>query len=484
MSHHPPQTDAPRRTTGGTARAAVRERVARRRASLAAALLAAQVTVLAVVFSTAPDGLFWWYGAAWALFAAAVWALRGVPGPTAGRLVLAGSLAVIATGLLGPPGTSTDSFRYAWDGRVQSAGISPYDHPPADPAVAHLRDPWLFPDCAQGHFYPIEGACTRINRSTVHTIYPPLAEAYFLLVDRLSPGGARHKPLQVSGALLAAGTTAALLLLLRRRDVRQAAYWAWCPVVPMEAVNNAHVDMLAVAAMVLAFGAARAIGKQVAPGMPPGRGGLLGQGALLGAAVAVKLVPAVVVPGAVSGALSSVRAARRALWTLVPAVLVVVLAYLPYVLASRGSVLGYLFGYVAEEGYDEAGARDRYALLRWLLPDSWALPAALAILAAVLFHVLRRGDPERPWRGALLLTGTAFLVLTPGFSWYALLIVALVALDGRWEWLGIALASAAAYLTSAGTVAYALAAVAVVTGFWLRRPGTVRARGQGVADGS
>ncbi|WP_188196391.1 glycosyltransferase 87 family protein [Nonomuraea sp. SYSU D8015] len=450
-----------------------------RRAGLAAALLAAQVAVLAVVFRAAPDGLFWWYAAAWALFGAAVWALRGVPGPAARRLVMAGSLAAIATGLLGPPATSTDSFRYAWDGRVQSAGLSPYDHAPADPALAHLRDPWLFPDCRQGRLYPIEGACTRINRPTVHTIYPPLAEAYFLLVDRLSPEGARHKPLQVSGALLAAGTTAALLLLLRRRDVRQAAYWAWCPAVPMEAVNNAHVDMLAVAAVVLALGTARrglGAGRgtlgAARPGLGLARRRSVGQGALLGAAVAVKLVPVVVVPGALSGALSSVRAARRALWTLVPAGLVVALAYLPYILASRGSVLGYLSGYLTEEGYDEAGARDRYALLRWLLPDSWALPAALAVLTLVLLHVLRHGDPERPWRGALVLTGVAFLVLTPGYSWYALLVVALAALDGRAEWLGVALAGAAAYLTPFGTAAYA-AAAAVAAGAWVVRRHTM-----------
>ncbi|MGI5291071.1 glycosyltransferase 87 family protein [Nonomuraea polychroma] len=427
---------------------------ARRRAGVAAALLAAQVAVLAVIFHAAPDRLFWWYAAAWTLFGAAAWALRGVPDRPAGRLILAGGLAVIATGLLGPPATSTDSFRYAWDGRVQAAGISPYDHTPADPALAHLRDPWLFPDCAQGRLYPIDGACTRINRPTVHTIYPPLAEAYFLLVDRLSPEGARHKPLQVSGALLAAGTMAALRVMLRRRDVSRAAYWAWCPAVPMEAVNNAHVDMLAVAAVVVALGAAAA--------RPSGRG------VLLGAAVAVKLVPVVAVPGALAGALSNASAFRRGLRILVPAGLVVVLAYLPYVLASQGSVLGYLSGYVAEEGYDEAGARDRYALLRWPLPDSWALPAALVILAAVLLHVITRGDPDRPWRGALVLTGAAFLVLTPGYPWYALLIVGLVALDGRWEWLGVPVAGAAAYLTPAGAPAYA-AAAALAAGVWVVR---------------
>lgn len=34
----------------------------------------------------------------------------------------------------------------------------------------------------------------------------------------------------------------------------------------------------------------------------------------------------------------------------------------------------------------------------------------------------------------------------PGYSWYALLLIALVALDGHWELLGIPLAGAAVYI--------------------------------------
>ncbi|TLF44323.1 hypothetical protein FE391_47075, partial [Nonomuraea sp. KC401] len=92
------------------------------------ALLAAQAAVLAATFrAPLTDPSLGWYAVAWVLFAAAAWAVRGVPGPAAGRLVLVGGLVMIATGLSGPPATSTDSFRYAWDGRVQSAGVSPYD---------------------------------------------------------------------------------------------------------------------------------------------------------------------------------------------------------------------------------------------------------------------------------------------------------------------------------------------------------------------
>jgi hypothetical protein len=442
-----------------------------------AVLLALLVLVLVLGIGGGAFSGLWPYVLAWGLFGAAVWALHGVPVRQATYLVIAGGIAVAATGLLAPPLTSTDSYRYAWDGRVQAAGISPYDHTPADPRLAPSRDPWLFPrgaGCEGPGRYPIPSgdatrSCTRINRPAVHTIYPPLAEAYFLLVDRLSPEGARHKPLQIGGAVLALATSAVLLLALRRRDdaghlaAFRGACWAWCPAVPLEAVNNAHVDTLGVLLTVIALTVVR-------------RHGSLG-GALLGAATATKLLPAVAVPGALSGILGADetpirRRALDALKVLVPAALVVALAYLPYALASREPVLGYLVGYLDEEGYRDAGSRNRYALLRLVLPESWALPAVLAVVAVAVLHVLRRGDADRPWRGSLLVTGLAFLALTPGYSWYGLLVVALVALDGRWEWLGIPLAGAVAYLgaqANLGTLAYAAAALAVLGGSLLRR---------------
>lgn len=424
-------------------------------------------TVLKDGYFTDSIGLSWWYAVCWALFAAAVIAMRGAPPRHAAVLVIAGGVAVAATGLLAPPRTSTDAYRYAWDGRVQAAGISPYDHAPADPALTEFRDGWLFPTGAQcvgpgraGIPGPRDTVhCTRINRPQVHTIYPPVAEGYFLLVHELTPDGSRHKGLQVGGALLSLGTTAALLLVLRRRgDPRLAAYWAWCPVVPVEAVNNAHADVLGALLTVVGLGVLvrrRTVG-----------------GALLGAAIATKLLPAVVLPGALAG----VRRVRDVAAVLLPAVSVVALTYLPYVLVSKGSVLGYLSGYTREEGYDDPSSRNRYALLRLVVPDDWALPAVAVVMLAVIAHVLLRGDPGRPWSGSLLVTGWAFLLLTPGYSWYALLLVALVALDGRWEWLAVAVAGAVKYVTvmgdtdpqAAGTWAYGVAAGAVLTGCVLR----------------
>ncbi|MEV6408965.1 glycosyltransferase family 87 protein [Streptomyces bobili] len=461
-----PAESPQRRPSGPPSRGSRRPRL---RVAVTAALLAAlAVTVVDTLRAgdnvSDPGRLLAGYAVAWALFAAAAWTVRKVPARAATGLVLAGSAAVALAALATPPRTSNDMFRYAWDGRVQAAGISPYAHPPAAPELARLRDDWLFPteDACEdwGVTRTDSGLCVRINRPTVPTIYPPVAEGWYFAVHAISPPDSRHKPLQVGGAVLAFGTTVALLAVLRRRgDPRRAparaALWAWCPAVPFEAVNNAHIDTLGVLLTVLALGTATAGARR---------------GALLGAAVAVKLLPVLMLPGALSGQRSPKRIAR-----LLAAVLAAVaLSYLPYVAASGAGVLGYLPGYLHEEGYEPGHVR-RFALLRLLLPDAAAGVAVVVLLALTALYVWLRGDPARPWRGALLLTGTTLLLVSPSYPWYSLLVVALVALDGRWEWLTVTLAGTVLYLAgrllpgfSLQTWAYGAAALTVLLGACLR----------------
>ncbi|GLZ77848.1 hypothetical protein Afil01_26550 [Actinorhabdospora filicis] len=405
---------------------------------------------IAIGGTTSMGPLFAWYLAAWALFTAAAWALRRVPPRHAAVLVLAGGALIGGTGLLAAPRTSDDAYRYVWDGRVQAAGISPYDHVPADPALRGLRDESLFPsapDCAG--MWDAGGFCTRINRPTVPTIYPPVAEAYFLAVH-LAAGATGLDgitALQAAGLLAALGTA---LVVLRARGPGPAALWAWCPAIALEAVNNAHADVLAALLTVAAFAAAA---------RRPRAGG-----ALLGAGIAAKLLPAVTVPALLAGA-------RKPRAVVPPAIALAVAAatYIPYVLWSRGSVLGYLGGYVGEEGYGDASGSDRFALLRLALPAAWERPGVLlgltlAVLALVTAAIIARGDPARPWDGAAALVGALLLLTTPGYAWYALLLIGLAALAARPVWLVLGLAAAAAYpaLPHAATIAYALAAAVLI----------------------
>ncbi|MFJ6774890.1 hypothetical protein ACIQOV_28695, partial [Kitasatospora sp. NPDC091257] len=113
----------------------------------------------------------------------------------------------------------------------------------------------------------------------------------------------------------------------------------------------------------------------------------------------------------------------------------------------------------------EQGHLDRFGLLRIVVADRWAPWAAALVLAVVALWVLLRGDPGRPWRGALLVTGTALLVVAPSYPWYGLLVVALVALDGRWEWLAVPAAGQALYLVGGADAqrsAYAVALACVL----------------------
>ncbi|MFJ9518049.1 glycosyltransferase 87 family protein [Kitasatospora sp. NPDC101801] len=420
------------------------------------------------------DGLYGWYALDAVLFALAVVLLRRMPPSLVPSLVLAGSVVVAATGLLAPPRTSDDAYRYLWDGRVQAAGISPYDHAPDAPELAELR--WqateLFPpggDCAGwDERRTAAGECSHLNRPGVHTVYPPVAEGWFAGLYAL---GGRYgvRAAQVGGALLAVATTGVLLVVLRRLGAGpswRAALWGWFPGVAVWAVNDAHVDTLGVLLLVVSLAAA-------------GRGRPVIGGALLGLSIATKLVPVLALPGALSG-LFARRPRLRDLTLPLAAAAALALSYLPYLLASGPAVLGYLPGYLREEGYDQDHV-DRFGLLRLILPDRPAIVAGVLVILAVAGWVLFRGDPARPWSGALLVTGTALLVLAPGYPWYGLLVVALVVLDGRWEWLAVPAAAQVLYLAGgqAQQLAYGAALLVALAGAVGRRRGAARVSGDG-----
>src|SRR5262249_17571882 len=103
--------------------------------------------------------------------------------------------------------------------------------------------------------------------------------------------------------------------------------------------------------------------------------------------------------------------------------------------------------YLSEEGYRDGHAR--FALLRLLLPQQFAAIAAVLLMAALAVAVARRTDPRRPWSGALVLTGVGLAVAGITYPWDPLLLVVLVALDGRWEWLALAVPSYLGYFSVA-----------------------------------
>jgi len=370
----------------------------------------------------------------WAVFAAGAWLVLRLPGRWAVALIVIGGIAVQLAALTAGPQGSDDLYRYIWDGRVQAAGIDPYQYAPAAPQLASLRDPFLWgahtPHCVpaglrlENSTQLATPGCTRINRPIVHTIYPPVAEGYFAAVHYLSPAGSGSIPIQAAAALCAILVTLLLLYGLPRlgQDPRLAVLWAWCPTVAIEAGNNAHVDVLAAA---FTAGALILLARPGSAGHPLRRP--LAGGALLALAIWTKVTPVLVAP--------AVLRHRRPAAVISAALTATVIVYLPHVLAVGSGVIGFLPGYLQEEGYADGS---RFLLLGMLVPGKWGFLAAFVVLGTVALAVLLRGDPDRPWRGAVVMTGAALAVTTPPFAWYALLLVMLVAFDGRAEWLSFA----------------------------------------------
>ncbi len=402
-------------------------------AAIAAALTAlTALTVHSVLF--ARTGILPVSLGLWALFGAGAWLVLRLPGRWAVALIVIGGIAVQVAALTAGPQGSDDLYRYIWDGRVQAAGIDPYQYAPAAPQLASLRDPFLWPAQAphcvaagmrlDGSTQLADPGCTLINRPIVHTIYPPVAEAYFLGVHYLAPAGSGTTPIQAAAALCAVLVTLLLLYGLPKvgRDRRLAVLWAWCPTVALEAGNNAHVDVLAAGLTAAALILLARPGVLSHPLRRPMAGG-----ALLALAIWTKVTPVLIAPAVLR---------RRPVAVITAGISATVLVYLPHVLAVGSGVIGFLPGYLQQEGYANGS---RFLLLGMLVPGKWGFLAAFAVLATVALVVLLRGDPDRPWRGAVVMTGVALAVATPPFPWYAMLLVMLVAFDGRVEWLGFAM---------------------------------------------
>lgn len=476
----PPAAARPSSESAGSGPAAATAGTVIARAGLAVALIAG--TVLAALTSReggilgAPDRLLAEVLGMWVTWAVALTCLLRARLPARGLvLVLLGGAAALRLAALAPVAPlSDDLYRYAWDGSVQAAGVDPYRYPPAAagsvPGLADRRTDWLFPGAVPGGDTCADvadpQACTRINRPGVRTIYPPVAQVWFLAGHLAGASHLRDVGWELLALLPDAATGLLIWRVLRRsgRDPALVAVYAWSPLAVLEAVQNAHVDGLATLLVVLAV----SLG-----GRRPGTAG-----AVLGLAAMVKLYPALLLP---------VLLGRRPLRVVGAFTAVCVASYLPHVLAVGGRVVGYLPGYLREEQYDAGG---RYLLLRPLGLSPTVTTALVALAAvAVALAILRRARRVAPAGGgalgaelaapACLLIGVALLLGTPVQPWYALPLAGLAALAARPSWLAVPLAAYPLFFAVIGGVApdriaalgsagY-LAAAVVVAGAALRR---------------
>jgi len=317
-------------------------------------------------------------------------------------LILGVAIGLRAYVLLFDPLLSSDIYRYVWDGKVQATGINPYRYVPADPALASLRDGTIFP---------------HINRATTAvTIYPPVAQFFFLIVTRI---GENVTVMRLALVGCEAVTVAIIALFLRRmnRPVTRVVAYLWHPLPLWEIAGSGHVDALMLALMLLGLWIAL-------------RGHVLRGAALIAFSVLVKPYVAPVLAGIWRP------------WDLkMPLVVIAIitLCYLAYLSVGWG-VLGFLTqGYLREEGI--SAGNDLWPLALWRLVFGehhgdvvvYVAMAALVLLFAGL-AVARSGDRPIAPRLAdinrlLLLT---LLLLSPNYPWYFLAVTPFVALFGSW----------------------------------------------------
>jgi hypothetical protein len=329
-------------------------------------------------------------------------------------IVLGAALAMRVAVVLAPPHLSNDVYRYIWDGRVIAAGINPYRYIPADPQLAALRDPEIFPN---------------INRSNyARTIYPPAAEAIFFLVTRISASPTAMKAAMVGFEAIAVGLLLGLLVASGQPASRIIVY-AWHPLPLWEFAGSGHIDAAAVAFLAVALWTGRRAG-----------GRLTGVALALG--TLVKFYPAAIFPALW----------RRWDWRMPVAFAGgVVLAYLPF--AGVGwRVLGFLPHYLDEEGFTGGGGFYLWNVANSVLPsgaltDLAYLAVAFCLLAALALYIaFRQRSLDGEFEGAALIAGACMLLLSPHYPWYFIWLIIFACLVPSAAFLWLTLASVLLYL--------------------------------------
>ncbi len=308
--------------------------------------------------------------------------------------------------LFSAPALSDDIYRYAWDGRVQWAGINPYAFAPVAQVLAHLRDAHIFP---------------KINHPELPTLYPPVAQMAFYLGYGISGGIWGIKVLLVCADLMAGWFIARLLRHFGHRT-QWVLIYLWHPLVVLEIAGNGHLESLGIVALLAAVYFFLKGRDRIAL-------------AALGGGVLVKFLPLVFLPGF----------ARWRGWMPMncPALLivpcVVLLGYLPFVWAGA-PVWGSLGTYAQHWSFNSP-VFDGLVLLCGDGRVARGIIAAL-FLGIALFLVRMR----LPILRYAYLTAAAFVLLTPTLHpWYVVWLIPFLVFYRHPAWIAFSLLVALSY---------------------------------------
>ena len=359
-------------------------------------------------------------------------------------LFLLWGVAILARLALLPlaPELSGDVYRYLWDGHVLMEGLNPYAHAPGDEALAAIRTPWH----------------GEINHPDMPTIYPPLAQLLFGLVNLVGGTVLTAKLVWLCFDLGCGLLLQGIAARTGRNPASVLIWYLWSPLLIVETAWSGHFDVVGLFLLAALIRLAVA-GRDRARG----RGGSHGQstarrwrnsaalGSLVGLAALVKFAPAAVLPPV---------ARRYGASAVVAFAAICAVFYLPFMGVGPAALTEGLRTYARHWSANEGA----FAVIAHLVGDPVRARAAVAVLVlAVTGYVTwRRFSVER---ALLWIIGAGVLLSPTVHPWYVLWLLPMAALRGHAPFL---LLGGLAFLGYWGLAAYE------ATGVW-PQPGWNRA---------
>jgi Glycosyltransferase family 87 len=331
-------------------------------------------------------------------------------------IILLGALLMRAMLLPLPPNLSHDSWRYVWDARVTLLGYSPYVNAPGDQLFIHLRD-FIY---ANSRF------------RDVPTIYPPGAQAVYLLSYLISPSNLYVLKGIFMGFDMVTCGALAYYLYRQGLDPRRAIIYAWCPLPIVEFAIQGHVDVLTVTFTVLALLCATR----------EGMGWRMLTGFLVGMATLTKFYPVLLL-----GVVLRPRWRDSALVAACFATIVV--AYIPYYILGHGEIFGYFSIYASQQGTD-AGmvqlamqwvGQVRHLNLKTALFWEHAVDFVVVCIVSLAVLLLRWRQRLSMAAATLIVYSTALAVSSHVFPWYTTTLLPWIAVLIGPLWIGKRLSS-------------------------------------------
>ena len=141
------------------------------------------------------------------------------------------TVAIATRSILLPMYPGDDIWRYLWEGYIQNVGFSPYNLAPNASELIPYRFEWW----------------SQINHPNVSAIYPPLTQLGFRTLANVSPNVVLFKSSFAIADLLTCW------LLTRKFTYREAAFYAWNPLVIYSFAGGGHYDSWFILPLVAAW---------------------------------------------------------------------------------------------------------------------------------------------------------------------------------------------------------------------------------------